>query len=389
MAPGRRRGRAIILIALILILLVVAVFVMAQFGSGLPGITSTTPDEPAVAEFTPTPQPDSVDIIVTSQEIRRGQEITDDRITTLKIPQRDYTEGIFFQSRDELVGARALYDMQPHTPLTRALVVPVGVTASLPAFEIPRGMVAISIPISRLSAISYGLQKGDHVNVLASLLMVDLDTTWQSRLPNRTGYVLAPGPIEGENITITSITSRNFMPPEYSATGGEAFSYMGRIEIDPTSNNPMWVMPGETQRPRLISQTLIQDVVVLQMGNFNQQQTPQPEGPVVDEVTTPGQEVPTPVQPEAPNVVTLIVSPQDAVTLNYLMLAGANLNMVLRSAGDDQRVDTEAVTLQFILDQYRIPNPAKLPYGLEPRVDRFPEYVSPFPQPGPSPTPLP
>ena len=81
---------------------------------------------------------------------------------------------------------------------------------------------------------------------------------------------------------------------------------------------------------------------------------------------------PTPV-PLPPDVITLIVSPQDAVTLNYLMLAGANLNMVLRSAGDTDVQTTEAVTLQFILDQYQIPNPAKLPYGLEPRIDTFPD----------------
>jgi pilus assembly protein CpaB len=96
-----------------------------------------------------------------------------------------------------------------------------------------------------------------------------------------------------------------------------------------------------------------------------------------------------PVQAVVPDVVTLIVNPQDAVSLNYLMLAGANLNMVLRSAADDSRVDTEAATLQFILDQYRIPNPAKLPYGTEPRSDEFPLTIPPFPEPGPRMTPTP
>jgi hypothetical protein len=67
------------------------------------------------------------------------------------------------------------------------------------------------------------------------------------------------------------------------------------------------------------------------------------------------------------------------VTLNYLIIAGGKLNLVMRAAGDDQRIATEAVTLQFVLDQYNIPNPAKLPYGLEPRIDTFPAYLSPFP----------
>ena len=64
------------------------------------------------------------------------------------------------------------------------------------------------------------------------------------------------------------------------------------------------------------------------------------------------------------------------------MLAGARLNLVMRAAGDDQRVQTEAVTLQFVLDQYNIPNPAKLPYSLEPRVDNFLDFMPPFPEAG-------
>jgi pilus assembly protein CpaB len=67
--------------------------------------------------------------------------------------------------------------------------------------------------------------------------------------------------------------------------------------------------------------------------------------------------------------VTLIVSPQDAISLNYLIYSGAQLTLALRSAGDASRIETEAVTLQFLLDQYNIPVPVKLPYGLEPRID--------------------
>jgi pilus assembly protein CpaB len=139
---------------------------------------------------------------------------------------------------------------------------------------------------------------------------------------------------------------------------------------------------------------LIQDAVVLQMGDFASEDAPEPvaetdiQDPQQAQNQQTAQEEEAPV-PAGPNVVTLVVSPQDAVTLNYLMLAGAQLNMVLRSAGDDQRVDTEAVTLQFIMDQHRIPNPAKLPYGLEPRLDNFPGTVPPFPDAAPRPTATP
>jgi pilus assembly protein CpaB len=67
-------------------------------------------------------------------------------------------------------------------------------------------------------------------------------------------------------------------------------------------------------------------------------------------------------------VITLIVTPQDAITLNYLVYSGAQLTMALRSAQDDTRVQTESVTLQFLLEQYNISVPAKLPNSMEPPI---------------------
>ena len=74
-------------------------------------------------------------------------------------------------------------------------------------------------------------------------------------------------------------------------------------------------------------------------------------------------EVVTPEAPKPPDVITLVVNPQDAVTLNYLIFSGAQLTLALRGTGDDSIELTEAATLQFLLDQYNISVPAKLPYG--------------------------
>jgi Flp pilus assembly protein CpaB len=386
MATGRRRGRAFIYIALILILLLVMVFVFARFGGG--SLTAgTEPDQEQVVIQPTLPPVDVVEIVVTTQDVRRGQDLNEGLVQVVSIPREDYTEGVFFNSLDEVLGGRAKMDLKAHTPLTNALIITKGTSGSVPSFEIPKGMVAISVPISKLSSVSYGLQKGDHVNVIVSLLMVDVDTTFQARLPNRTGMVIAPGPINEEQTMITALINS---PPEYTVSAPSAVSYLGRIEIEPTLNNPILVIPSEAQRPRLVSQTMIQDVVVLQIGYFDQ-----PNGQLVAASAIDNQ-APQAVAEETqvpqvaiPDMVTLIVSPQDAVTLNYLMLTGANLNLVMRSAGDDTKIETEAVTLQFILDQHRIPNPAKLPYGLEPRIDTFPSTVAPFPDPNPRPTPAP
>jgi hypothetical protein len=45
------------------------------------------------------------------------------------------------------------------------------------------------------------------------------------------------------------------------------------------------------------------------------------------------------------------------------------LTLALRPPGDEAVIPTDAVTLQYLLDVYRIPVPVKLPYGFEPSID--------------------
>ena len=47
----------------------------------------------------------------------------------------------------------------------------------------------------------------------------------------------------------------------------------------------------------------------------------------------------------------------------------AKISLTLRNPSDQSRLATEAATLQFLLSQYNIPIPAKLPYALQPRID--------------------
>ena len=57
--------------------------------------------------------------------------------------------------------------------------------------------------------------------------------------------------------------------------------------------------------------------------------------------------------------------------MSYLIYGGAKITLTLRNALDDSRVATEAATLQFLLSQYNIPVPAKLPYAMQPRIDKL------------------
>ncbi len=356
---GRRSGRIIIIISLILILMVVLVYVIMG--------RSSTPTNVAVQLATPTPSEQMGQIVITTQRVSRGATLSESVLTVVPYPKKDIIEGVFYTDMKMVIGKRARFDMEAQLPVTKNLLVDEQQAYSLAAFNIPRGMVAISIPMGKLSSVAYALENGDHVNVIASLLLVDIDPAFQSSLPNLV------------DLNILSALTGQTPSGQKKEDGQQAPQIsqflQGRAEMDPGIGKPIYVIPSEKQRPRLVSQTLIQDAMVLHVGEFSLEKpkagptpTPQPQ-----QGSTP------PPPPPKPDVVTLVVSPQDAITLNYLMLAGARLNLVLRSAGDDERSKTEAVTLQFILDQYNIPNPAKLPYGLEPRLNEFPAGIPPFP----------
>ncbi len=380
-----RRGRIFFYLAFILILILVAMFlVYRQFFNN--------PAQQGVqANAQPTPVVDLVNVIVVTQAIPRGGKIDETVLGTIPIPREVFIEGMFTDMA-QVVGRQAKFDLDSGIPLTASMLVDsaaqLSKTGSIAALQIPRGKVAVSIPIDRLASVSYAPRPGDHVSVIATMLFVDVDNEYQSELPNQVGSVLAPGAGvvigsgTGDKVTTQFQDSDSAKNITARVFGGGSFSVQGRTELDPILNELIYVLPSEKQRPRLVSQTLLNDVVVLQIGNFmtqeeeakakeqkNQLQEPgdqnqQPQGQE-------GKEKKEPEKPKPPEVITLIVTPQDAVTLNYLVTSGAKLTLALRAAGDDTVVSTEAATIQYLLDTYNIPVPAKLPYGMEPRIDKL------------------
>jgi pilus assembly protein CpaB len=138
-------------------------------------------------------------------------------------------------------------------------------TGSVAALSIPRGMVSISIPITRLSSVSYAPEAGDHVNVIVSMMLADYDPDFQTILPNSPGVVLAPGPMTPEQGP-TSLTAYY----KDGVVGG-----YGKAEVDPILGQTFYTMPSEPQRPRLVSQSLLQDAVILHVGDFLKDETQQ------------------------------------------------------------------------------------------------------------------
>ncbi|HVP20661.1 MAG TPA: Flp pilus assembly protein CpaB [Anaerolineaceae bacterium] len=356
MATGRRRsGSILIVVAIILVVAIGAAAYLFRdqlFGSGGGGIgqqAQPTAVPPAV---------ETIDIVILVQPVPLGGTITKDMVALFPYPKDKYVEGFYFKSINDVVGKRARYPLQPSIALTTGLLSSEAV-GSFASSQIPPGYVAISVPIDMLSAVSWALQPGDHVSVLVALLVADIDPSYQTVLPNNAGVVQVPGTNKDGNVVLVPKTMQ-VAPPQ-----------IGRTEMDGTLSQPVYVQPSEAQRARIVSQVLISDATVLGVGDFAQIMKAANE-PVTGPTPTPapGTTPVTPTPVPTPDKITLVVSPQDAVTINYVMLnKGAKLNLVLRSAQDTKQVKTEAVTLQFLMDQYNIPLPSKLPYGLMPRVD--------------------
>ncbi|HUI90264.1 MAG TPA: RcpC/CpaB family pilus assembly protein [Anaerolineales bacterium] len=337
-----RRGRILIFVILIVIIgLVVAVVALRSF--------ILQPSQPAA--------PLNVEVYVAGQNIPQGGKITEDVLATKTLPQNLVTADMYTtdQKSDLLNNKIASIPLSQGTFITKGAITDASQAVAIPgptwASVIPPGMVAASIPTTRFSLSAYSVADGAHVNVNACFQFVDVDSGFQSVLPNHTAVITGTGAAQGA-LPVLSLGINS---------SGDASSE-GRVELEPSLQQPYYVVPSEPQRGRTVCQTILQDVVVMKVGNF----------PLVASSQTSTQPQQTQQQSAAtgtPDIITLIVSPQDADMLDYMVYTSAQITLALRNPNDQSRQATNAITLQFALSQYNIPVPAKLPYGTQPRVD--------------------
>ena len=337
-----RRGRTLILIVLIVVVGLGLLYLFYnQMNSG----------QPAAATQTASKQ-----VYYAAQNIPQGTVITLEMLGNFAIPPENVAE-VMFEVGEEgnLVGQTARYTFDQGTVITTSMVgsTPGEIAGPPWAIQVPPGMVGVAIPTNRLATAAYGVNDGAHVNVNVCMTFVDVDPAYQSALPN---YLSSMQDIffpDGGRpvITIDPLTA-------------ELPSRQGRTELDPTFQKPIYVVPSETQRPRLVCQTVLQDVVVLKLGNFALNVEPVT---TTQDPNAAGQ-APSPAQ-TSPDIITLMVSPQDSISLNYFVYSGAIFSMTLRNPNDPSRIEAQSATLTSILTQYNISLPSKLPYAQMPRVD--------------------
>ncbi len=345
-----QRGRLLIFLGLLL-LLGVGVLALVFFlrGGGLLPQATPTPEAP------PAPVVEMTQIVIAVQPIERGQLVPADSVALAPWPVTSRPSGSL-TAPELAVGKLARNDIEPGQPILETMLTTspneLADIGSDAALKIPEGRVAITMPMTRLSAVGYALAEGDHVNVLVALQFVDVNEDLQSATPDQFLVLLkTTDPTTGQ----VSFSTLDL---------GSANQFLDDNPLAPDAQ--ILVRPSEAQRPRLVVQQIIQDAVVLKVGTFSDKDvnialptaTPLPEG------TPP----PPPTAVPPPDIITLMVAPQDSLVLNYFMFADAKFTLALRSAGDTTLVETESVTLPYVIETFRISVPTRLTYALEPAV---------------------
>ncbi|PKO17202.1 MAG: hypothetical protein CVU39_05465 [Chloroflexi bacterium HGW-Chloroflexi-10] len=354
---GRNTGRILILFAVIIIIIVIgaAAYVWLRVLPNMQQNNIQGSQQPPPIQIE-----EMVDIVITTQFIPRGEVITEGVVATITFPKKELVEGTFVTELDQVIGKKAIYPLEPRMPITPSMLVDAVSGGSIAAFDIPVDKTALSFPIGREALISYAPQPGDHVMVIGCMYLVDIDPEFQSKLPNHTASVLKQ--LLTEESSVESLT--------VNILGGGTSSVLGRADLDPTLNEPIYIQPSEEQRPRLVCQNIIQDATILRVGEFPL------DGVEEVEVVEPAQPVPqgeeaAPEVEVKPDIVTLVVSPQDAVLLSYIRRANVDITLALRNPNNTSEILTDAVTQQYLMDQKNIPLPAKLPFAVEPRLGDF------------------
>ncbi len=362
-----RRPRIIILFAIILLLGVAAVYLLTRGGG-----EQAQPDQTPVGGV----PSDVIFVAIAAQDIARGARIPDDGIVMSRMPANMVVETMISGTDEEgirsrVIGTVARQDIGRGVPITEAMISESGgdllAGGSDASLAIPPGYTAISIPLDRLSGVAYALRDGDVVDVLISLLLVDVDPDFQSILPNFSTTLNAPGGTD--EFPSPSITGA---VKEYEGSTGLQIP-LGKVIEEEETGTLFHVIPNGDQRPRAVTQRLVDSAQVLHVGTFalegenlapvvqgDQAQGAQPQD---------GQPVATTVQP--PDIITLIVTPQDALALNWAIKVDADLTLTLRAPNDTEPTETTSVTLQYLIENYDVTVPSRLPYTLEPALQQL------------------
>jgi len=345
-----------------------------------------TQAEPGLPTPTPTPVVQFDDVVVAIGDIPVGARIRSDLISIEKRPSTNVAvvAGVTFSDAESVVGqiaktaiSRGQEILRPMIALNPSDVASLGSDLSL---YVDQGKVAVAFPIDQFSGAAYSVRPGDMVDAFMSLTMVDLDEEFQTDLPNVAQRVDETAFSEGQPF---------LFPP----------TAQGRLELLPNLNTVALIGPGEGKDPipRRVTQLTMQQMEVLWVGSWrNPTNSMEQEWRANAFNFTDAEEliseangyevlynVPGWLRPErTPDVVILSLTSQDALALKWALETGINVDLVLRSQGDNTQFVTTSVSLPQVFEQGVIVPPEPSNLGLLPRIDEVPVPEVPAIPPG-------
>lgn len=328
-----RRGRLLILLGAVLglAMAVIVLVVLTRQGPG-------EQPPPATGTETATPVP-TQQVWVALQNIPRGGDFVEGTLGLRDWPSTNVPpDAIGDQS--ETIGSVASVDIFQGMPILRGYLAERG-AAGQAALHVPDGRVAVAFPINEQSSVAYAIQPGDFVDVLIVASFIDFDQEFQTKLPNLISFFSKQEDEEG-NVAV-----------QFSAPTDE-----GRFEIPPGLPPEIpgaYVYSREPQRPRRVAQLTVEAAKVLRVGPWIDLPTGQLQ---------PTEEGQPPPPPPPPDIVTLAVSPQNALVLLWARQSEMYMELALRAPRtEEESYRPEAVTLQYMLTRFDIAVPPKLEYG--------------------------
>lgn len=345
-----RGNRGLVIIALVLIVLAAAAGAVYLY------LRMMAPGGGSDADLEATPVLEEVattEIVVAIQNVPRGMQISvSDNAIALQDWPNDNLPYEYYTSLEEVDGKFARMEVPRGMPVMPDMVGRPGgmlsVNGSAAALFEPEDRVAYAIPFDTQGAIGWAVEPGDRVDVLAALKIEPLYSDFLAAGVKQFTYLLS-----GEE--------------------GEAAqtSPYGDFELLP---NGQWaaIYPVDQQpavKPALLVQMTVQDAVVWHVGVWEQEMDGA-AAPGLESTVGGGEEAtalggvaaaPTPV-PVADTtrdieLVTLLVTREDALVLKYLHETGADLDLALRPAGVTGTVlQTQPIWFRYILDKYQLPD---------------------------------
>jgi pilus assembly protein CpaB len=394
---NRTRTRLLLLVAFVIVVAAVGVVLLLSTQGGdeeaaaTPEVIQATAEDPDEATAVPTeegatpiPTQALTQIVVAVQNIPRGAEIPPDAVRLQPFP----LEAAPFNAitdPEEIIGRIARTDFFVEQPILSNMVVDtldqLAEEGSDAAAVMPPGRVAVSVPMDRITSVSYALQPGDRVDLVVSLLFVDMDEQFQSVLPNNVNLLAQQVDLEAGSISLG---------PGAPVNGRFDTRRIPLIQFDTVNQSysntsidfPVIISPSEEARPRLLTQRTVLDAQVLFTGDapidgrlFAEVPSPTPVQPTADPNQPgaaqgqQGQAPPVPTSPPPrPDIVTLAVTPQEAVTIIWLIEARVPITFLLRAASDRQLRPTDAVTLDYIIGEYDITVPRRNEFTIQPAI---------------------